>query len=122
MHVSDTTQMKESLISIGTSPYHKEMAKENFPVFEAVFTDSQDIRRSGSAALDLASVACGRIEGYFERKLKLWDFAAGMLLVREAGGLVLDYQGQDAGTENVSDIVAGNAVIPRVLVEKYLSN
>lgn len=121
VHVSDATQMKESLISIGTSPYHKEMAKENFPVFEAVFTDSQDIRRSGSAALDLASVACGRIDGYFERKLKVWDFAAGMLLVREAGGLVLDYQGLDAGTENMSDIVAGNAVIPRVLIEKYLN-
>ena len=82
--------------------------------------DCQDIRRTGSAALDLANVACGRSEGYFERGLKLWDFAAGMLLVREAGGLVLDYQGADAGTGNVGDIVAGNGRIPRVLVEEYL--
>lgn len=120
IHVSDAEEMGESLISVGTSPYYKEMAKKNFPVFQSVFMDCQDIRRTGSAALDLANVACGRIEGYFERGLKLWDFAAGMLLVREAGGLVLDYRGVDAEAENVSDIVAGNAKIPRMLVERYL--
>lgn len=120
IHVSDAARMDESLISIGTSPYYKNMAKENFRAYESVFMDCQDIRRCGSAAIDLASVACGRIEGYFERSLKLWDFAAGMLLVREAGGLVLDCQGQDAITDNVSDIVAGNAAIPKLLVEKYL--
>ncbi len=120
VRVSGAVEMGESLISIGTSPYYKELAEENFPVFQTVFMDCQDIRRTGSAALDLANVACGRIEGYFERGLKLWDFAAGMLLVREAGGLVLDYRGADAGTGNVSDIVAGNGRIPRILVEEYL--
>lgn len=120
IHVSGAKDMGESMISIGTSPYYKEMAKENFPVFQSIFMDCQDIRRTGSAALDLANAACGRIDGYFERGLKLWDFAAGMLLVREAGGLVLDYRGADAGTGNVSDIVAGNGVIPGILVEKYL--
>ncbi len=120
IHVSDAQEMGESLISIGTSPYYKELAKENFPVFQSIFMDCQDIRRTGSAALDLANVACGRIEGYFERGLKLWDFAAGMLLVREAGGLVLDYRGADAGTGNVSDIVAGNGKIPEILTEQYL--
>jgi len=120
IHVSDVAKMEDSLISIGTSPYNKEMAKENFAIFQSVFQDCQDIRRTGSAALDLANVACGRIEGYFERGLKLWDFAAGMLLVREAGGLALDYYGEDAGTGNMSDIVAGNGKIPLILVERYL--
>lgn len=120
VRVSSAEKMGESLISIGTSPYYKAMAEENFPVFQAIFMDCQDIRRTGSAALDLANAACGRIEGYFERGLKLWDFAAGMLLVREAGGLVLDYRGADAETGNVSDIVAGNGRIPRILVEEYL--
>lgn len=120
IHVSNAEKMAESLISIGTSPYYKEMAAENFPVFQSILMDCQDIRRTGSAALDLANVACGRIDGYFERGLKLWDFAAGMLLVREAGGLVLDYQGMEAGTEYMSDIAAGNAGIPRVLTERYL--
>lgn len=94
--VSGATHMEESLIAIGTSPYHKEMADENFELFKRLFLDCQDIRRSGSAALDLAHVACGRLEGYFEIGLKIWDFAAGMLLVREAGGSVLDYSGAQA--------------------------
>ncbi len=121
IRVSSAETMGESLISIGTSPYYKEMAAENFPVFLSVFMDCQDFRRTGSAALDLANVACGRIEGYFERGLKLWDFAAGMLLVREAGGLVLDYAGKEAGTGYMSDILAGNGKIPKILAEKYLN-
>ncbi len=118
--VSGATQMEESLIAIGTSPYHKEMADENFELFKRLFLDCQDIRRSGSAALDLAHVACGRLEGYFEIGLKIWDFAAGMLLVREAGGSVLDYSGAQADTSMVNNIVAGNSEISRLLASKYL--
>lgn len=118
--VSGATKMEESLIAIGTSPYHKEMADENFELFKRLFLDCQDIRRSGSAALDLAHVACGRLEGYFEIGLKIWDFAAGMLLVREAGGSVLDYSGAQADTSMVNNIVAGNSEICRLLASKYL--
>lgn len=118
--VSGATRMEESLIAIGTSPYHKEMADENFELFKRLFLDCQDIRRSGSAALDLAHVACGRLEGYFEIGLKIWDFAAGMLLVREAGGSVLDYSGAQADTSMVNNIVAGNSEICRLLASKYL--
>lgn len=118
--VSGATRMEESLIAIGTSPYLKEMADENFELFKRLFLDCQDIRRSGSAALDLAHVACGRLEGYFEIGLKIWDFAAGMLLVREAGGSVLDYSGAQADTSMVNNIVAGNSEICRLLASKYL--
>ena len=55
---------------------------------------SHGVRRAGSAALDLASVACGRFEGFWEFGLKPWDTAAGVLLVREAGGMVTDFSGQ----------------------------
>ena len=78
--------MEESLISIGTAPYFKEEAEENFKMFSQIFKDCQDIRRCGSASLDLVHVACGRIDGYMENHLKLCDYAAGALIVREAGG------------------------------------
>lgn len=118
--VSSATKMEDCLIAIGTSPYYKEMAKKNFTVFEKLFCDCQDIRRTGSAALDLAYVASGRIEGYFERSLKIWDFAAGSLLVKEAGGVIVNYQGEEAKMDMVGDIVAGNQEVVMQLVEKYL--
>lgn len=118
--VSSVTKMEDCLIAIGTSPYYKEMAKKNFTVFEKLFCDCQDIRRTGSAALDLAYVASGRIEGYFERSLKIWDFAAGSLLVKEAGGVIVNYQGEEAKMDMVGDIVAGNQEVVMQLVEKYL--
>lgn len=120
IEVSGAETIEKSLIAIGTSPYYKEMAEENFKVFQAVFKDCQDIRRSGSAALDLAYVACGRIEAYFERNLKIWDYAAGMLLVREAGGRVTDYRGNDVDTEMISNITAANPKINSLLTKKYL--
>ena len=65
-------------------------------------------------------MACGRIDAYFERNLKIWDYAAGMLLVREAGGRVTDYGGKDADTEMIGDIAAANHRISSFLTEKYL--
>lgn len=121
IHVSEAERMDQCLIALGTSPYYKELAKQNFEMFCQIFVDAQDVRRSGSAALDLAYVASGRIDGYFERSLKIWDYAAGMLLVREAGGKILDYQGKDSGTANIADIVSGNTAIAPILVENYLN-
>ena len=112
--------IEDSLIAIGTSPYYKETADKNFDICKRLFMDCQDIRRSGSAAMDLAYVACGRLDGYFERNLKIWDVAAGMLLVREAGGSVLAFNGAQAGNDMVSDIAAGNSVIAGLLTEEYL--
>ena len=118
--VSSRENFSECLISIGTSPYHRELAKENFKVFEKVFTDCADIRRLGSAALELAYVVAGRIDAYFERSLKPWDYAAGMLLVEEAGGKVTDYKGNPVDITGNSDIVAGSQTIGKILVRKYL--
>lgn len=120
IHVSHAKSMRESLIAIGTCPYYKEEAADNFKTFEKIYLDCQDIRRTGSAALDLAHIACGRIEGYLEKKLKIWDFAAGMLIVREAGGKVLDYEGNDRTVEMIGDVVAGNSSIASLLADKYV--
>ncbi len=118
--VSDAKTMSDSLISIGTSPYYKSEADKIFQTFTEIYKDCQDIRRCGSAALDMAHVACGRIEAYLEKHLKIWDYAAGTLIVREAGGKVLDYAGADLSMEPIGDVVAGNCYIPKILTEKYL--
>ena len=120
IHVSDVKTMKESLISVGTSPYFKEEAETNFNIFMHVFKDCQDIRRCGCASLDMVHVACGRIDGYMENHLKLWDYAAGTLIVREAGGEVLNYDGENLSMLLDGSIVAGNPYIARDLVQRYL--
>ncbi|MBP3489274.1 MAG: inositol monophosphatase [Roseburia sp.] len=115
--VSAVCDMEHSLISIGTSPYYHEYAENNFEVFKKIFLQCEDIRRSGSAALDLARVAEGSCEAYFERNLKIWDYAAGMLLVEEAGGKVTDYAGTRIGTDvTVNDVVAGNFKLQEALL------
>ena len=78
--------------------------------FNEFFTSASDIRRAGSAALDLAYVAAGRLDGYWESGLQSWDIAAGALIVREAGGIVGDYQGGEKHLEN-GQVIAGN---PRI--------
>ena len=120
IHVSRAASMAECLIAIGTSPYYKELAEKNFDLFRRIFMDCQDVRRSGSAARDLAYVACGRLDGYLEQRLKIWDFAAGMLLVREAGGCIRDYQGEDLGATMIGDMVAANSVVTELIKGKYL--
>ena len=74
------------------------------------------IRRPGSAALDLADVAAGRFDGFWEQRLSAWDIAAGVLLVREAGGVVTDFVGRAIGAEHGA-VVAGNPAIHAWLLE-----
>lgn len=93
--MSDAEHLSETIITVGTSPYDRELADENFKRIRRVFDHAQDIRRTGTAALDLAYVACGRTGGFFEPRLSPWDFAAGQLLVKEAGGRVTDFAGEE---------------------------
>ena len=76
IHVSSAMKLSETIIGIGTAK--RELAKENFARFLKVYENSQDVRRLGSAALELAYTACGRQGGYFEIYLNPWDYAAGM--------------------------------------------
>ncbi|MDO4284754.1 MAG: inositol monophosphatase family protein [Eubacteriales bacterium] len=116
IHVSGAGTLSESLISIGTSPYSHELADRNFAAFKRIFLACQDIRRLGSAAMDMAYVACGRDEAFFERSLKPWDFAAGRLLVEEAGGTVCDFEGKPVPLTEKADVVATNGKITRELL------
>ncbi|MCD7956440.1 MAG: inositol monophosphatase [Lachnospiraceae bacterium] len=111
IHVSDSAVLSDSLVSVGTTPYSHEYADRVFSQIKNVFLRSQDIRRLGSAAMDLAYVACGRVDAYFEQFLKPWDFAAGMLIVREAGGEVTDYQGKPISPEHPQSVLATNGKI-----------
>ena len=74
-------------------------------IFQAVYNRVEDIRRIGTASLDLTWVAAGRMDGFFEIGLKPWDVAAGTLIVREAGGVVMDFEGNDA-VEDAGTVIA----------------
>jgi myo-inositol-1(or 4)-monophosphatase len=107
LRVSGRRDMTEALIATGI-PFH---GQGNFSqwsrIFGAVAPEVAGIRRFGAASLDLAWVAAGRFDGFWEADLKPWDVAAGMLLVREAGGFVTDFRGGERAMER-SEFLAGN--------------
>ncbi len=103
--------INNALILFGSSPYNKELFKNTIEILSEYFNKALDIRRSGSAALDLCSVACGRAELYFELQVSPWDFAAGKLLVEEAGGVVTNLEGESLSFEGKTSILAKNSVI-----------
>jgi myo-inositol-1(or 4)-monophosphatase len=93
IHVSANATVATSLLCTGF-PVHERHASPNIHYYSNFTMLSHGVRRDGSAALDLASVACGRFEGFWEFGLKKWDTAAGVLLVEEAGGTVTDFAGK----------------------------
>lgn len=116
IHVSEAQTLGDTIIAIGTAPYQKELAPENFRRFERVFLKCQDIRRTGSAAMDLAYTACGRIGGYFEARLQPWDFAAGLCIVSEAGGKVTRFDGSPVNPLEPGEILSSNGALHEELV------
>ncbi len=92
MVVSKTQRLRESLLGTGF-PSHKRHQNPNIHFYHQITLRSHGVRRAGSAALDLANVACGRYEGFWEFNLNPWDTAAGVLLVEEAGGRVTRFDG-----------------------------
>ena len=93
IQVSAIEKLGTSLLGTGF-PSHKRTQNPNINYYWNFTLRSHGVRRAGSAALDLASVACGRFDGFWEFGLNPWDTAAGVLLVREAGGMVTDFAGQ----------------------------
>lgn len=92
IHVSDTRRLAESLLGTGF-PARKRHANPNILYYHRFTLLSHGVRRDGSAALDLCYVAGGRFDGFWEFNLKPWDTAAGVLVAREAGGIVTDFKG-----------------------------
>ena len=115
IHVSSAQKLSETIIGVGTAK--RELAKENFSRFLQVYENSQDIRRLGSAALELAYTACGRQGGYFEVYLNPWDYAAGMLLVQEAGGKVTDWNGKALNPAQGSQVAGTNGRVHEELLK-----
>ena len=88
IRVSSADRLEDSLLSVGTVPGRRELADTAFRQMRALYDTCQDVRRTGCASLDLCWVACGCLDGYVELSLQPWDYAAGMLIVAEAGGRV----------------------------------
>ncbi len=106
IQVKPTADLAHSLLAIGTSPYDRELIPKNFALFAKLFSRCEDIRRTGSAALDLCDLACGRTDGYLERNLKPWDYAGASVILTEAGGMLTDFAGQPVDFTQNSDCLA----------------
>lgn len=104
-----------ALIGTGFPFKDSSMLAEYQEQFGRIAAQTSGIRRPGSAALDLADVAAGRFDGFWEQQLSAWDIAAGLLLIREAGGLATDFTGREVGVEH-TPLVAGNPAIHRWLL------
>lgn len=102
--------MPHALVYIGSSPYYPECLPQTFYLARRLTETCSDIRRSGSAALELCDVACGRVEAYFEYRLCPWDYAAGSLIVTEAGGRVSALDGGALQFDRKCSIAAANAL------------
>ena len=116
LHVTTNSSLAECLVAIGTSPYEREYAASNWPLFAEVFSRCMDIRRGGSASLDLAYVAAGRFDAYLEHYLKPWDMAAGLVIIREAGGQITNFAGSPIDVNLNSDVCATNGLIQKELL------
>ncbi len=110
IRVSQETRMEDALIGSGFPFSSMEHQERYLRMFAEVMRKTAGIRRPGSAALDLACVAAGRYDGFWELGLKPWDMAAGTLLIQEAGGLVSDLEGEDRFLQT-GHVVAGNPKI-----------
>ncbi|GAB4173156.1 MAG: inositol-phosphate phosphatase [Wenzhouxiangellaceae bacterium] len=95
IRVSGRTGLGGAILGIAFPFRSRKLMPSYQAMFDSLFEQCEDIRRAGSAALDLAYVACGRLDAYLELALKPWDIAAGALLVQEAGGVVMDVTGGD---------------------------
>ncbi|MDV3307387.1 MAG: inositol monophosphatase [Cyclobacteriaceae bacterium] len=93
IRVSTIDTLRESLLATGFPYYHLDKNDEYLDIIKMFLAETHGIRRLGSAAVDLAYVACGRMEGFFEYSLNPWDVAAGALIVQQAGGNVTDFRG-----------------------------
>lgn len=109
IHVS-AAPLSDCIVHFGTSPYYDAVTEATFSLARRAYEKSLDVRRRGSAALDLCDVAAGRAGVYFEMSLSLWDYAAGALIVREAGGVCTTLDGKPLPLDGTkTSILAGGS-------------
>lgn len=113
IRVSERKKLEECLLGTGFAYRHDDKhATTPEKIFNTMIPICGDVRRAGAAALDLAYVACGRLDGFWEIGLKVWDIAAGILLIKEAGGMVCDPHGGEDYLKS-GNVVAANPIIMR---------
>jgi myo-inositol-1(or 4)-monophosphatase len=114
------------MLITGFPPRERSRASAHLKCVDTLLTEAEDIRRTGSAALDLAYVACGRADAYFEAGVKPWDIAAGALMVRESGGRISDFRGRTTGPMDARGVaprtlLAGNIKVADALQQKIVN-
>jgi myo-inositol-1(or 4)-monophosphatase len=115
--ISNISSFSDCLVATGFPFRFKGMIDPYLKLFKNVFLKASDLRRAGSAALDLANLACGRCDAFFEIGLSPWDIAAGAALIKEAGGLITDFNGGPDFMQS-GNIVAGNPIIHNKLLQE----
>lgn len=115
--VSDAC-LKDSFVSFGTSPYYPELIDKTMKMIAKIIPDCEDIRRTGSAALDLCYLACGRHDMFFELNLFPWDYAAASIIIEEAGGIITDKNGNKPPLHKRTEIYAGNKKVYKEFFDK----
>jgi len=117
IRVSPTPHLRESILATGF-PSAKRHKNPNIHFYYQITMRSHGIRRAGSAALDLANVAAGRYDGYWEFKLNPWDTSAGVILVEEAGGVVTRFDGSPFNIDS-TEVLASNGLIHQELLQNF---
>ena len=115
IQVSQTQELSKSLLITGFAYDRRETTDNNYAEFCHLTHLTQGVRRLGCASMDLAGVACGRLDGYWERGIQPWDMAAGIVILREAGGKVTAYDGSPL------DIASGRILATNSLIHDALS-
>ena len=109
--------MKEGLVGFGTAVYYDELIEKTKRIFSEVLVSCNDLRRMGSAGIDLSIVANGGFSAFFETRLCPWDYAPGILFIQEAGGIISDFDGNPLPLNKRSSVIAGNPIAYKELLE-----
>lgn len=117
IHVTKTTALAQSLLATGFPYYDFEKMEAYLEVLRYMMKNTRGLRRFGSAALDLAWVACGRYDGFFEYGLNPWDVGAGILLIEEAGGRITDFSNGPT-VINGKEILGSNGALHQLLINE----
>ncbi len=113
--VSDTDEIVDSCLATGFACLRENLEHNNLPYFNVIAAKARGVRRFGSAALDMCYTACGRMDGFWELNLKIYDIAAGMVILREAGGKITDFDGKEIS--DCSEIAATNGKLHDKLID-----
>lgn len=110
-------ELKQGLVGYGTAVYYDELIQKTQKAFCDVLLKANDVRRIGSAALDICALAKGRFCAFYEMRLCPWDYAAGMVILTEAGGVITDIEGNPVSLKEKSSVCAGNNIAYNELKE-----